>query len=343
MSETIIKKPRIEYIDLAKGFCIILVVFYHAELVYHWQLPGSTFMKAFRMPLYFFLSGCFFKAYEGFWGFFKRKVNKLLIPFISFYFLFSVGTPLIKVHLLDIETRTLPIDEIFTAFLTESYPNQPIWFLLCLFEDSILFYLLYLFAQRFENKSNIIISAGSILIGIIGILLGMNHINLLATLDSALSSLPFFAFGYFAFRKTNILKPNQYDKYLPLLILLAFTLVFFFCSYYSLLKNSFSLRSALVVYPCGFLGTYGVVMLAKLLKKLPLISYFGRYSIMILVSHVEIICLFKLLFRHMGLNLPSICLIAINLILTMLSYLLIIPFMRKFMPHITAQKDLITV
>ena len=343
MSETIIKKPRIEYIDLAKGFCITLVVLYHVVLVYHLSLPGATFMKAFRMPLYFFLSGCFFKAYEGFWGFFKRKVNTLLIPFFFFYFLLSVCVPYIRMYLLGIKTRILPFDEIFTAFLTESYPNQPIWFLLCLFEDGIIFYLLYLFAQKYNDRSNIIICVGSLLIGVLGITLGMNHINLPVTLDSALSSLPFFAGGYITFRKTSILKPNQYDKYLPFLILLAFILVFVFCAYYSLLKNTFSLRAAIVFYPCGLLGTYGVVMSAKLLKKLPLFSFWGRYSIMILVSHSEVISLFKILLTRVELNIPDIYLFAINLMLTMLSYLIIIPFMRKFMPHVTAQKDLISI
>ena len=42
-------------------------------------------MHTFRMPLYFILSGLFFKEYEVFWGFLKRKTNKLLIPFIFWY------------------------------------------------------------------------------------------------------------------------------------------------------------------------------------------------------------------------------------------------------------------
>lgn len=344
MSEnTIVKKPRIEYIDLAKGFCIILVVCFHLSLSYDFRLPGSIFMKAFRMPLYFFLSGCFFKAYEGFWGFFKRKVNKLLIPFFFFYFLTSVGVPHVKVHLLGIHTRLLHMDKIFTAFLTETYPNQPIWFLLCLFEDSIIFYSLYLLAQRFESKSNLIICIGALLIGYMGISMSLLHIKLPATIDSALSAIPFFAGGYFVFRKTDILKPNKYDKYLPFLIIAAFAFVAIFSTNYSFVQNSFSVRAAIVFYPCGFLGTYGVIMLAKILKRLPLISYFGRYSIMILVSHLEVYYLLARVLEHSGLNLSVGYIYTINLVLTMLSYVIIIPFMRKFMPHVTAQKDVIKV
>lgn len=82
MSESSSPKKRIEFIDLAKGFCICLVVLAHVAASYKVSLPLSDFQKAFRMPLYFILSGFFFKTYGGFWDFIKRKTNKLsfLIP-----------------------------------------------------------------------------------------------------------------------------------------------------------------------------------------------------------------------------------------------------------------------
>ena len=73
---------RIEWIDLANGICIILVVLFH---VCH-EYPLEVQISSFRMPLYFILSGLFFKQYEGFIGFLKRKTNKLLIPFLFFLF-----------------------------------------------------------------------------------------------------------------------------------------------------------------------------------------------------------------------------------------------------------------
>jgi len=51
---------RIEYIDLAKGFCIMLVVFNHGNVLM--GDPEYALRDAFcimRMPLYFFLSGLF--------------------------------------------------------------------------------------------------------------------------------------------------------------------------------------------------------------------------------------------------------------------------------------------
>ena len=77
-------KGRIDFIDLAKGFCIIMVVYYHVYTKVYPPSPIDGAISIFRMPLYFFLSGLFFKTYEGFCGFLKRKINKLLIPFLFF-------------------------------------------------------------------------------------------------------------------------------------------------------------------------------------------------------------------------------------------------------------------
>ena len=76
-------KPRIEWIDTAKGICILLVVYSH---VYMGDHPAFLhFQDYFRMPLYFLLSGLFFKTYNNFHNFFIKKTNKLLIPFVFAY------------------------------------------------------------------------------------------------------------------------------------------------------------------------------------------------------------------------------------------------------------------
>ena len=97
------KKNRIEFVDLAKGFCICLVVFSHCCSHYHLKTPIDLTCGAFRMPLYFFLSGLFFKTYEGFDGFLKRKINKLVIPFLFFYLIGSVLLP--NISLSDVTSR----------------------------------------------------------------------------------------------------------------------------------------------------------------------------------------------------------------------------------------------
>ena len=75
---------RIEFIDLTKGLCIMLVVMMHVGGAFDGLATGPV-LSSFTMPLYFFVSGLFFKSYEGFGGFLARKVDKLLVPFLIFY------------------------------------------------------------------------------------------------------------------------------------------------------------------------------------------------------------------------------------------------------------------
>ena len=72
---------RIDFVDLTKGVCIILVVIAHVGGAFE-QLDTNSMLSCFRMPLYFFISGVFFKSYEGLFGFILRKINKLIIPFL---------------------------------------------------------------------------------------------------------------------------------------------------------------------------------------------------------------------------------------------------------------------
>ena len=72
---------RIDFVDLTKGVCIILVVMAHIGGAFD-QLDKHSMLSCFRMPLYFFISGIFFKPYEGLYGFIIRKINKLIIPCI---------------------------------------------------------------------------------------------------------------------------------------------------------------------------------------------------------------------------------------------------------------------
>ena len=340
MSEhPITKKPRIEYIDLAKGICITLVVCFHLTLFYDTSLPFDHFFKSFRMPLYFFLSGCFFKAYEGFSGFVKRKINKLLIPFVFFYVVGSFLIPNFLAHC-GIRYRYLPMSQMFHAFLDENYPAGQIWFLLCLFEINIIFYIIYMLSSRFKKRT-LVIALISLLFGAFGIILCFIGFDIPANLDSAMSALPFFAVGYVIFRHTDMLKPNRFDRYLPLMIIVAFGLVYMIRPRVSFLENHFYGNSWLIVYPFGTLGVLGVIWLSKLLKRLPVISYFGRYSIIILVTHDTVFHLYAPLLHLFGFSWMTE--LTLNLFLALLSYLLIIPFMRRFMPHVTAQKDVIKI
>ena len=53
-------QKRIEFIDLAKGICIICIVLGHCGVAF--SIPG---ISNFVMPAFFILSGLFFKEYDS--------------------------------------------------------------------------------------------------------------------------------------------------------------------------------------------------------------------------------------------------------------------------------------
>lgn len=336
-----IVKERIEYIDLAKGFCIVLVVFTHI-IGYYCLNPECLFpLGICRIPLYFLLSGLFFKQYNGLADFCVRKINKLLIPFIFFYITTSIILPWILKHIgYGVRNEDIVGIKALGAFInTELFPNMPIWFLLCLFEINIIFYLIS--CIKIRNR-NLFICIICFLLGIGGIYLGNYHINLPMFIDSALSALPFFCIGYMLNRHTDFLRPNKYDKYIiPFMILCAiYSILFSVDVVYS--HNEYYGTNPWWVYTCGLSGVLFFIFLAKKLRKLPLFSYWGRYSIIILVTHNPVIQ-FLLNFGIKRLELSIWTSIFITLAVTMALYSLIIPFMIKYFPYVTAQKDVIKV
>jgi fucose 4-O-acetylase-like acetyltransferase len=70
-------KKRVKYIDIIKGFTILWVVLFHTRLNRYEDL---WICVGYRMPLFFFLSGIFFRRRQ-LKEFLKKRINTILIPF----------------------------------------------------------------------------------------------------------------------------------------------------------------------------------------------------------------------------------------------------------------------
>lgn len=299
---------RIPYFDLAKGVCILLVMWFHLGV----HTPFDPYLDAIRMPLYVFLSGLFFKTYGGILQLMLKKTKKLLIPFFFFYLTTSVLLPILAHNLLGINFETGQDWRLLYAFLTyHDFPNIPLWFLWGLFMLNVAFYVLHRFI-----KSDILLGLCCFVLGIV---LG-KILSLPASISKAFVYIFYFYLGYMATRH-NIIGRLPVRHALPLALLLFVALGFFNPASDVLLYIQQTLLSVT--------GVLALLLLCKVIKHLPYISYVGRYSIMLLVTHEPLIRFLDV--AHIG-N-PYVCF----LILTA-SYLLIIPFMRRYMPYVTAQK-----
>jgi fucose 4-O-acetylase-like acetyltransferase len=137
----IVRSVRVDWVDAAKGFGIILVVLGHVirglvnSHIWMWT-PTSLFVDgwiyAFHMPLFFFLSGLFLvrSAEKGWLIFAVEKLRTLAYP----YFVWSAITLMIKTPLSGITNHVDGLSE-FSLILYK--PIEQYWFLYVLFVLSL--------------------------------------------------------------------------------------------------------------------------------------------------------------------------------------------------------------
>lgn len=330
---------RIEFIDLAKGICISLVVLLHV----FGELSGSfiQLMNLFRMPLYFVLSGLFFKTYDGLFPFIKKKTNKLLIPFSSTFIFIVLPTTIL---LNEFERKTTTFTNLFWCCPGKLNLgiDGAIWFLLCLFAVNIYFYIIFLMANR--NIVGIIVF--SVICGLSGYAMSYYGFHLPMWMDSALTAMPFFLFGYLLRRYSEVL----YSSFSKKDVLYAIVSFFVLLSVYMYDEwrgestiiygeNTFNI-SLFSLYTGGFMGTYFVLMIAKFFNYLPFFSYIGRYSIVVLITHLLFLFAIRNILYQLGFPQNGMLLNFFIFVLIIFLSIPTISFCIKYLPYWFAQKDI---
>lgn len=132
---------RYDYLDIAKGIGILLVVWGHILLV---GAPHRV-IYAFHMPLFFLISGMLFRRekYSDLWIFLKKRAKRLLVPFI----VYSVVTWIIWASFRFIRNDSVisfwdPLLQTVIAKGSGAYMvhNSALWFIPCLFATEILYF-----------------------------------------------------------------------------------------------------------------------------------------------------------------------------------------------------------
>jgi fucose 4-O-acetylase-like acetyltransferase len=332
-------KQRIDFIDLAKGICILLVVQIH---VYgDTSVVFFKMMSLFRMPLYFVLSGLFFKTYEGFFPLFKKKTNKLLVPF--FFVFFITILPLHFIFDYVIGDKLFTLDDLLFEEYGRLYHsiNGAVWFLFCLFQINLYFYFIVVYS-RLNNFYIILFSCIS---GLIGYSADANNYYFPLWIDSSLTALPFFVFGYEIRRYTNILH-NEFsiiDIIIFLISLIILVGVYSICGgkdiFIGFDDNHYRIN-ILGLYLGGISGTMCILMVAKYLNRLPIVSYIGRYSIIILSTHLLYIFFARNLFFQLNISQDDVVINTMLFVVVVIISIPTISFARKYLPYCFAQKDL---
>ncbi len=276
------EKSRLVWIDWAKVFGLFLVIYLHVHFV---DPQMRRYLMTFIIPFFFFISGYLFKEPSEYWGFFKKNVSMLIVPFILynlialayfsawFYFFTNDGLAWY------IESSLKGILLFSSSYEGAVYPCLPAWFLMALFWAR-------LFCGGATTSVKKAVFFAIWLAAFIG-LWGRNWV-LPAHIDSAVYCLPYFVFGYI-FKRLNLFK--YADNILAVSPLFTLALL----AFYFLVRDGSLLDFSSVKFDSGWryrytVPTFGILSLvffSMFFAKLPsrIVKDISDGSLLILCLH----------------------------------------------------------
>lgn len=327
-------RQRIAYIDFMKCLCIMLIVMYHINHdFFNYLAPNlNNALQAFRLPMYYFISGIFFKLYEGFADFTRRKVNNILVPFVFFIILNFVMRCVEALLRLMIGADPIDIDPVILVepfYLRYWQWTTPLWFLLSLFWVNLLFYAIHRWIKPLWALLLVTVA-----LSVAGYALAANKIQLPLMMDTSLVALPYFVLGW-CINRTGALQPTRWDRWGILALALAAVPIYLFSDFLNL--HFQILPSYWKLYLLPFLAILTLFWACKPLPRVPLMCHYGQYSLIILGTHPLFFLPLRFLFIHYGFE-PGVSLTLIVFVLTMLLELPTIWILKTYFPRFVAQQ-----
>ena len=198
---------RIQWIDIAKGLGILLVVFGHSgfPLVIQWWI------YSFHMPLFFILSGLLFNPskYKNLWEFLTKKSKGLVFPYVFF----STITLLVLVFIYH--------DNRFLDVAKNGWEGSALWFIPVLLFTELIYYIL----ESFLNA--IFLYIALICFALLGWYFSDVRIQLLYNFEVVLTAIAFYGIGHLFSKAINkLLSNNNWKLIMISIICLTFNIIF---------------------------------------------------------------------------------------------------------------------
>ena len=295
--KTAVLTKRIDYIDVAKGIGIVMVVMGHNDFALISPFAHKL-IYSFHMPMFFFMSGMFFKPDMPFWAFIQHRYNRVLRPFLlTILLIYFASISFSKVSLLMASRRLLK------AMYANGYYLDwvQLWFLPHLFVVSLFAYLFFQAMRRSGvHRLRWVILPILYVVGVLGITLfypfevnvmGREYtvFGLPLSLDLVFVSGFFFILGFELNRKQN---DALFENPLTLLISgsTLILLVWYFPARIDFNTRQFS--SLAINTAEALLGILFILAISKQLERVSWLSslfrYIGQASLVILIFQVPI-------------------------------------------------------
>ena len=195
---------RVKWIDTLKGFGIFLVFLGHTTLI---NKGVDHYIFSFHMPLFFFISGFFYKVADisgSFRKFFLTRINTRMVPYVSFglltycVWLFPI---LLRKHGIYQGSHPVPDSLYLKPLIGMLYGigdkdwlphNSILWFLACLFVTEIMF-----FVTNSIIKTKCALMFALLLFALLGYVDSVySPVRLPFSIDVAFTAVVFYGLGY---------------------------------------------------------------------------------------------------------------------------------------------------
>ncbi len=259
--ETNSRKARLDWIDVAKGIGILLVVYGHA------MGPDNKYVYLFHMPLFMILSGFVYNPDQPFGRYIWKKFSSIYIPF--------VGWNLIVIFIRTAYAMDLGVWEkvadgrlniILTTLLCINKEDRfmgATWYLGALFLISVAYKLIDMAIPKFRHRQIIHL----ILFGALAIL--AFRYTLPYTQSRTVILMFFYAFG--AFLKVHADSLQKFKGFTLAFLLMAAFYCFAQFTYASMGTNEYGNIPLFVV--CAFLGSFSMITFSRWLCERKFIGY----------------------------------------------------------------------
>lgn len=256
-------------------------------------------------------------------------------------FFFILGY--LAMYILDYIFATDSNIRLVKIFWTNPYPNTPLWFLRCLFIDNMIFLGICMLASKIWHRF-----IGCLFFGFWGYLLWLFDIFPPLNLTASLLSMPFFGLGYLTYKFNIFSSENVHNRKCEWCIILMAVVSMFLSFYFEIphilfLENSI-IGPVILAYVISIIMVMGAMFIFKRIGRLPLVSYIGRYSLIVLGLHMPVQAYVRpivyILLNKINLTDFVVTNVCVYIGVVMVSVGLIKIMLRVF-PYFVAQKDLV--
>lgn len=289
-------KKRIEYIDIARGIAMILIVLGHTLVHSEHCSVIFKFLYSFHVMFFLFLSGFVFKLNknENYKDFIIKRFKRIIIPYFVWSIIFLVPYSLMGQNI----NETFDTNGIFDLrkmIINVFYgigkdgrlkQNSSLWFLPALFSIELFYYWII----RLSEKNKSLKFAFIPLLLIIGFF-SCNYLNLSLPfgINTLLEIGIFFYIGYLSKDLINSRVFNNF--YINFLLFILGVFCFKFNSLVMCIDYRYGNYFLMIISALSF--TINFVYISMKIRKNTILQFIGRNTMGILIFHKLIVLIFQ--------------------------------------------------